>query len=104
MATNKPKIVGPYGVPGSGKTYLKDELKISLDENQYAFYDGSEILALVTDGSLDSFKAITRTGEVSSTRSRHQKDSVAMCSKWNIRRRYRTSDVLGRGGGRTNLD
>ncbi|GIZ43471.1 hypothetical protein CKM354_000669800 [Cercospora kikuchii] len=63
MATNKPKIVGLYGVPGSGKTYLKGELKFSLDENQYPFYDGSEILALVTDGSLDSFKAMTRTGE-----------------------------------------
>ncbi|PIA93674.1 hypothetical protein CB0940_04674 [Cercospora beticola] len=58
MATSKPKIVGLYGVPGSGKTYLKDELKSSLDENQYAFYDGSEILALVTDGSLDSFKQL----------------------------------------------
>ncbi|PPJ59495.1 hypothetical protein CBER1_10010 [Cercospora berteroae] len=58
MATNKPKIVGLYGVPGCGKTYLKDELKFSLDESQYVFYDGSEILALVTDGSLDSFKQL----------------------------------------------
>ncbi|KAF2217531.1 hypothetical protein CERZMDRAFT_119404 [Cercospora zeae-maydis SCOH1-5] len=58
MASNKPKIVGLYGVPGCGKTYLKDELKSSLAENQYAFYDGSEIIATVCGHDLEAFKQL----------------------------------------------
>ncbi|KAI5366610.1 putative P-loop containing nucleoside triphosphate hydrolase [Septoria linicola] len=41
MANTKLTVVDLYGVPSSGKTYPKDELRLLLGEDDYTFYDGS---------------------------------------------------------------
>ena len=50
-------IVGIYGVPGSGKTYLLNQLKQELTEEHFAFYEGSEIIASVVPGGLEGFQS-----------------------------------------------
>ena len=37
----KPVIIGIYGVPGCGKSYLLNELKQELREESFTFYEGS---------------------------------------------------------------
>jgi phosphoserine phosphatase/gluconate kinase len=57
-AAKQPTVIGLYGVPGCGKTYLLDHLKADTELGQYdfAFYEGSSIIdALVPDG-LTAFK------------------------------------------------
>ncbi|KAI1666422.1 hypothetical protein L13192_10106 [Pyrenophora tritici-repentis] len=56
----KPTIIGLYGISGSGKSYLLNHVKteIALQAQGFAFYDGSEVLAHVTPGGLDSFKLL----------------------------------------------
>ena len=53
----KPTVVGLYGVPGCGKTHLLKQLKQVLDKNNFAFYDGSEIIKSLVPGGLDAFKS-----------------------------------------------
>ena len=50
-----------HGVPGSGKTYLLNELrqhldKQDLDSKPFIFYEGSDVIAEVVPGSLNAFK------------------------------------------------
>ena len=52
----KAVVVGLYGLPGSGKTFLLNQLKQALGETHFAFYEGSEMIAAVVDGGLDSFQ------------------------------------------------
>ena len=51
----KPIVVGLYGLPGSGKTFLLNQLKQKLKETSFTFYEGSEIIANVVSGGLDAF-------------------------------------------------
>ena len=56
---HKSVIVGLYGIPGSGKTFLLNQLKQELeDSRQYAFYDGSDVIASVVPGGLHAFEAM----------------------------------------------
>ncbi|KAJ5189988.1 hypothetical protein N7472_009002 [Penicillium cf. griseofulvum] len=41
----KPVIIGVYGLPGSGKTFLLGQLKTVLNNGEFAFYDGSDVIA-----------------------------------------------------------
>ena len=43
----KPIVVGLYGIPGTGKTTLLNQLKQQMDANDFAFYDGSDFLSTV---------------------------------------------------------
>lgn len=53
----KPTIVGLYGLPGSGKSYLRKELEQSVGKNDFLFYEGSkENGNLVPDGLENSRK------------------------------------------------
>ncbi|MCJ1448016.1 MAG: hypothetical protein MMC23_008529 [Stictis urceolatum] len=52
---SEPKVVGIYGLPGSGKTYLLSQLKQMLSSEIFAFYEGSEVIGAVVDGGLDAF-------------------------------------------------
>jgi uracil phosphoribosyltransferase/adenylate kinase/phosphoserine phosphatase len=49
-------VVGLYGVPGSGKTFLLNLLKQELGEDHFEFYDGSKMIATVVPGGLDAFQ------------------------------------------------
>ncbi|KAG8749303.1 hypothetical protein FRC11_011450 [Ceratobasidium sp. 423] len=57
-SADKPVVVGLYGLPGCGKTFLIDQLKLSPDlgEEQFAYYDGSAVLASLLPGGLAEFK------------------------------------------------
>ena len=53
---DKPVVVGLYGLPGSGKTFLLKQLEQALGQEQFAFYDGSNMIASVVPGGLKVFK------------------------------------------------
>ena len=68
---HKAVVVGLYGVPGSGKTFLLNQLKQELGGTHFAFYEGSEMIATVVPGGQTAFQSKRRrTGAgVLSTRS-----------------------------------
>jgi uridine kinase len=39
--SNKPTMIGLYGISGCGKSYLLNKLKAQLPDDKFAFYDGS---------------------------------------------------------------
>ncbi|CAI0654847.1 unnamed protein product [Colletotrichum noveboracense] len=51
-----PTIVGLYGVPACGKSFLLRQLKAYLGEQHYAFYEGSEVIEDIVLGGLHAFK------------------------------------------------
>lgn len=54
----KAVVVGLYGLPGSGKSFLLNQLKQELGQTQFAFYEGSEMIATVVPGGLDAFQGM----------------------------------------------
>ncbi|KAF2705274.1 hypothetical protein K504DRAFT_440355 [Pleomassaria siparia CBS 279.74] len=54
----KAVVVGLYGVPGSGKSFLIKYLKTELGQDSFAFYDGSEVIATVVPGGLNAFQKL----------------------------------------------
>ena len=61
---NKAVVVGLYGVPGSGKTFLLAQLKQELGEEHFAFYEGSEMIASIVPGGLDEFQKLEEKQKV----------------------------------------
>ncbi|MCJ1340449.1 hypothetical protein MMC09_005745 [Bachmanniomyces sp. S44760] len=55
-STGKPVIVGLYGIPGSGKSFLLRELTKELGQQHFAFFEGSEVIADIVPGGLDAFQ------------------------------------------------
>lgn len=54
----KPVVIGVYGVPGCGKTFLLNELKkMVMAEERFAFYDGSKMIDNMVPGGLQAFRA-----------------------------------------------
>ncbi|KAI8287232.1 Uracil phosphoribosyltransferase [Colletotrichum sp. SAR11_240] len=51
-----PAIVGLYGVPACGKSFLLRQLKAYLGEQHHAFYEGSEVIDDIVLGGLHAFK------------------------------------------------
>ncbi len=54
----KPTVVGIYGLPGCGKSFLLNELKSTLGEQHFSFFEGSAIIASLVPGSLESFSGL----------------------------------------------
>lgn len=54
-ANNTPVIVGIYGIPSSGKTFLLHQLEQKLGREHFEFYEGSRIIAHLVPGGLDRF-------------------------------------------------
>ena len=63
-SNDKPIVVGLYGVPGCGKTYILNQLKEELGQEQFSFYDGSEMLSKVVPGGLDAFQSMEEQDKV----------------------------------------
>lgn len=55
-ALPKPVIIGIYGLPGSGKSYILKQLQGRLDSDDSLFFEGSEVLNTVCSGVLRVFK------------------------------------------------
>jgi adenylate kinase len=52
----RPVIIGRYGLPGSGKSFLLNILKCGLSHVEFSFYDGSQVIAAGTPGGLQAFQ------------------------------------------------
>ncbi|KAI3338761.1 uracil phosphoribosyltransferase-domain-containing protein [Ustulina deusta] len=64
-AANKaPVIVGIYGIPGSGKTFLLHQLEQELGREHFEFYEGSKMIATLVPGGLDRFREMTEQGKL----------------------------------------
>lgn len=57
-SNNKAVVIGLYGIPGSGKTFLIELLKQELGEEKFAFYEGSQMIATLVPGGLDEFQKL----------------------------------------------
>lgn len=51
-------IVGIYGIPGCGKTFLLNLLKQKFADHEFAFYEGSQLIASVVPGGLEVFQTL----------------------------------------------
>ncbi|CBF78690.1 hypothetical protein AN7288.2 [Aspergillus nidulans FGSC A4] len=51
-----PRVIGLYGLPGCGKSYIMDQLKQELGETDFEYFEGSKEISKVTPGGLDEFK------------------------------------------------
>lgn len=45
LLPKKPTIIGIFGIPGSGKTFLWNQLLDQLGEEHYKFFEGSQVIA-----------------------------------------------------------
>ena len=57
-SNHKAIVIGLYGLPGSGKTYLLNQLKQEFGKPRWAFYEGSEVIASVVPGGLMAFQSM----------------------------------------------
>ncbi|KAI0401088.1 uracil phosphoribosyltransferase-domain-containing protein [Xylaria palmicola] len=53
-----PVIVGIYGIPGSGKTYLLHQLAKELGRDEFSLYEGSQVIDSQVPGGLEAFKEL----------------------------------------------
>ncbi|MCJ1241033.1 hypothetical protein MMC14_009037 [Varicellaria rhodocarpa] len=63
-SNNRAVVVGIYGIPGSGKTFLLDQLKHELGQEHFTFYEGSKMIATVIPGGLDAFQKLEEREKV----------------------------------------
>ncbi len=61
---DKPAVVGLYGLPGSGKTFLLNQLKQELRGQRFKFYEGSETIAALLPGGLSAFQELKEADKV----------------------------------------
>ena len=66
---DRPVIVGIYGLPGSGKSFLLNQLKQKFGQKPFAFYEGSEMIERVVPGGLKQFQ---KTHDLAKYNSRRQ--------------------------------
>ncbi|KAK3356727.1 uracil phosphoribosyltransferase-domain-containing protein [Lasiosphaeria hispida] len=58
-APTKPVVIGIYGLPGSGKSLLTQQLKQQLEESaRFVFHEGSAVIASLVPGGLTAFQAL----------------------------------------------
>jgi uracil phosphoribosyltransferase/phosphoserine phosphatase/adenylate kinase len=60
LSNGRPVVIGIYGIPGSGKTFLLNQLKLELkeDSEQFAFYEGSQVISSLVPGGLEAFQQL----------------------------------------------
>ena len=60
----KPVVIGIYGIPGCGKTFLLNQLKQTFEPEWFKFYDGSQVIAAVVPGGLNSFQKLEEQEQI----------------------------------------
>ncbi|KAL4923758.1 uracil phosphoribosyltransferase-domain-containing protein [Aspergillus undulatus] len=53
-----PRVIGLYGIPGCGKSYIMEKLKHQLGDSGFEYFEGSEVIGSVTPGGLEAFKRL----------------------------------------------
>lgn len=61
---DKAVVVGLYGIPGCGKTTLMKQLKVHLKKYRFALYEGSQIIANIVPGGLETFEKLEEEEKV----------------------------------------
>ncbi|KAL1640593.1 hypothetical protein SLS58_006788 [Diplodia intermedia] len=54
-ASGKPKVIGIYGLPASGKTFMLNKIKQELGEGDFLFFEGSGMIGCLVQGGLEAF-------------------------------------------------
>ena len=49
-------VIGLYGLPGAGKSYMLNKLKQNIGHQDFSFHEGSEQIAKLVPGGLEAFK------------------------------------------------
>lgn len=65
-AQERPVVIGLYGVSGSGKTTLLNQLRRTLKDEDFMFYEGSQVIDEVIPGGLAQFKGWSRERQMTS--------------------------------------
>jgi len=53
-----------YGIPGSGKTFLLNQLKQELRQEHFEFYKGSKMIVNLVPGRLDALQKLEEQEKV----------------------------------------
>lgn len=70
-STNKPTVIGLYGISGCGKTTLLEQVKQRLGEEYFHFEDGSGRLNKLVPGGIDAFQTLNELAK-----SRYRKQAI----------------------------
>lgn len=54
----RPVVIGLYGLPGSGKTYLQNLLKASCPSAGFIFFEGSQVIDSLVPGGIAAFRRL----------------------------------------------
>lgn len=85
IAPADPRVIGLYGVPGCGKSYLMKQLKQELGESDLQYFEGSEVINSVTVGGLNAFKKLDE----------HQKNQIRKLAINSIKSKCAQSGNVG---------
>lgn len=58
LPPRKPKIIGLFGLSGTGTSFLLEELREEMKEDGFAFNDGNEALTAICPGGLMAYNAL----------------------------------------------
>lgn len=63
FSLKKPIVIGIFGLPGCGKSFLLNQLRNELPSDQFSFFDGSEVIDSVVRGGLRAFQRMDQWGQ-----------------------------------------
>ncbi|KAI1812463.1 uracil phosphoribosyltransferase-domain-containing protein [Poronia punctata] len=71
-----PVIIGLYGLPGCGKTFLLNTLSRELGSDNFKYYEGSKVIESLVPGGLDEFRGLPKEEKV-----RYRESAISIIQK-----------------------
>ncbi|EXL75232.1 hypothetical protein FOPG_09735 [Fusarium oxysporum f. sp. conglutinans race 2 54008] len=56
--SSKPTVISLYGLPATGKSTVLEGLRNKLDETEFAFFEGSNVISYLIPGGLKTFQKL----------------------------------------------